>query len=68
MTADFFGAEGTEYDLPFAQVDAATIAIELDDFIGAIAQGRSPEVDGSAACWRWPASGRSPNRARRAAL
>jgi predicted dehydrogenase len=46
VTADFFGAEGTEYDLPFAQVDAATIAIELDDFIGAIAQGRSPEVDG----------------------
>jgi hypothetical protein len=46
VTADFFGAEGTEYELPFAQVDAATIAIELDDFIGAIAQERSPEVDG----------------------
>jgi hypothetical protein len=46
VTADFFGAEGTEYELPFAQVDAATIAIELDDFIGAIAQGRAPEVDG----------------------
>jgi predicted dehydrogenase len=48
VTADFFGPEGTEYELPFAQVDAATIAIELDDFIGAIAQGRSPEVDGIA--------------------
>jgi predicted dehydrogenase len=46
VTADFFGPEGTEYDLPFAQVDAATIAIELDDFIAAIAEGRSPEVDG----------------------
>jgi predicted dehydrogenase len=46
VTADFFGPEGTEYDLPFAEVDAATIAIELDDFIGAIAQQRSPEVDG----------------------
>jgi predicted dehydrogenase len=48
VTADLLGPEGTEYDLPFAQVDAATIAIELDDFIGAIAQGRSPEVDGTA--------------------
>ncbi len=46
VTADFFGAEGTEYDLPFAEVDAATIAIELDDFIRAIAEKRAPEVDG----------------------
>jgi predicted dehydrogenase len=47
VTAAFFGAEGTEYDLPFAEVDAATIAIELDDFIRAVAEGRPPEVDGS---------------------
>jgi predicted dehydrogenase len=48
VTADFFGPEGTEYDLPFAEVDAATIAIELDDFIAAIGEGRAPEVDGRA--------------------
>jgi predicted dehydrogenase len=46
VTADLFGPEGTEYDLPFAEVDAATIAIELDDFIAAIVQRRPPEVDG----------------------
>jgi predicted dehydrogenase len=46
VTADFFGPEGTEYELPFAEVDAATIAIELDDFIGALNEGRAPEVDG----------------------
>jgi predicted dehydrogenase len=46
VAAEFFGAEGTEYDLPFEEVDAATIAIELDDFIGAVAAGRPPEVDG----------------------
>jgi predicted dehydrogenase len=46
VAAEFFGAEGTEYDLPFADVDAAIIAIELDDFIRAVAEGRSPEVDG----------------------
>ena len=46
VAAEFFGREGTEYDLPFAEVDAATIGIELDDFIQAIAAGRPPEVDG----------------------
>jgi len=46
VTAGFFGPTGTEYDLPFDQVDAATIGIELDDFIRAIAEGRAPEVDG----------------------
>jgi len=46
VAAEFFGASGTEYDLPFEEVDAATIAIELDDFIGAVAAGRPPEVDG----------------------
>jgi predicted dehydrogenase len=48
VTGEFFGPEGTEYDLPFAEVDAATIAIELDDFITAIREGRAPEVDGRA--------------------
>ena len=46
MAASFFGSEGTEYDLPFAEVDAATIGIELDDFARAISTGRAPEVDG----------------------
>jgi predicted dehydrogenase len=46
VSADFFGAEGTEYDLPFAEVDAATIAIELDDFATAIDEHRPPEIDG----------------------
>jgi predicted dehydrogenase len=46
VAASFFGPEGTEYDLPFAEVDAATIGIELDDFINAVAERRQPEVDG----------------------
>ena len=46
VAASFFGPAGTEYDLPFAEVDAATIAIELDDFIGAVSERRLPEVDG----------------------
>ena len=48
VAALFFGPEGTEYDLPFAEVDAATIAIELDDFAGAIIDNRAAEVDGAA--------------------
>jgi len=47
VSAAFFGPTGTEYDLPFAQVDAALIGIELDDFIRAVADGRQPEVDGA---------------------
>jgi predicted dehydrogenase len=46
VAAAFFGPQGTEYDLPFAEVDAATIAIELDDFIRAVGERRAPEVDG----------------------
>jgi predicted dehydrogenase len=46
VAAAFFGPQGTEYDLPFAEVDAATIAMELDDFIRAVAEHRAPEVDG----------------------
>ena len=48
VTAAFFGAHGTEYDLPFDDVDAATIGIELDDFIRAVRDRRAPEVDGCA--------------------
>lgn len=48
VSAEFFGPEGTEYELPFAEVDAATIAIELDDFIDSVANRRTPEVDGEA--------------------
>jgi predicted dehydrogenase len=46
VAASFFGREGTEYDMTFAEVDAATIAIELDDFVRSVAEGRQPEVDG----------------------
>ncbi len=48
VAASLFGPDGTEYDLPFAEVDAATIAIELDDFAGAVFGRRPPEVDGLA--------------------
>jgi predicted dehydrogenase len=44
--ASFFGPDGTEYERPFPEVDAATIGIELDDFALAVAEGRPPEVDG----------------------
>ncbi len=47
VAATLFGPNGTEYDLPFADVDAATIAIEIDDFLRAVAQRRPPEVDGA---------------------
>ena len=47
VTADLLGRDGTEYELPFAEVDAALIAIELDDFATAIDQGTPPEVDGA---------------------
>jgi predicted dehydrogenase len=46
VTAQLFGAGATEYDLPFAETDAALIAIEIDDFVRAIAESRPPEVDG----------------------
>ena len=44
--ASFFGPDGTEYERPFPEIDAATIGIELDDFALAIAEDRQPEVDG----------------------
>jgi predicted dehydrogenase len=46
VTAQLFGADGTEYDKPFSEVDAATIGIELDDFGRAVAEKAAPEVDG----------------------
>jgi predicted dehydrogenase len=46
VSADLLGPDGTEYDLPFAEVDAALIAIELDDFASAIDARTAPEVDG----------------------
>jgi predicted dehydrogenase len=46
VTASFFGSHGTEYDLSFPEIDAATIGIELDDFASAVAERRAPEVDG----------------------
>jgi predicted dehydrogenase len=46
VSAELFGPDGTEYDLPFAEIDAATIAIELDDFAAAIDHRSPPEVDG----------------------
>ena len=45
--AMFFGREGTEYDRQFADVDAATIGIELDDFAAAVVERRPPEIDGT---------------------
>jgi predicted dehydrogenase len=68
VAASFFGPGGTEYALPFAEVDAATIGIELDDFIRAVTDGRPPEVDGLsglldvAAVWGVAESGQSRGR------
>jgi predicted dehydrogenase len=47
VAGELFGPEGTEYELAFAEVDAATIAIEIDDFIAAVVERGSPEIDGS---------------------
>lgn len=46
VTAALFGPDGTEYDLPSEDADAALIAIELDDFARALDAGRPPEVTG----------------------
>ena len=48
-TAALFGGDRlASYDLPWAEIDANLLAIELDDFAGAILTGRAPEVDGEA--------------------
>ncbi len=47
-TAALFGADRlSSYDRPWAATDAALLAIELDDFAGAIVSNRSPEVTGA---------------------
>jgi predicted dehydrogenase len=48
VAASFFGTQGDGYDMTFAEVDAATIAVELDDFADAVFARRPPEVDGPA--------------------
>lgn len=48
LTAALFGTRTDEYDLPFAESDAAHLAVELHDFADAAMSGRSPEVDGAA--------------------
>jgi len=46
-TAALFGGERLgSYRLEFADVDANLLAIEYDDFVGAILDGRPPEVSG----------------------
>jgi predicted dehydrogenase len=46
-TAALFGGERlTNYDLPWAEIDANLLAIEQADFVAAIAAGREPEVTG----------------------
>lgn len=48
ITAALFGGERiTSYSLPFADTDANLLAIEFDDFAGAILDDRPPEVDGA---------------------
>ena len=47
ITAALFGPEGTEYERPPEYVDAANIAIELDDFAHAVRAGKPVEVDGA---------------------
>jgi predicted dehydrogenase len=46
LGADLFGSSSAEYQLEFAESDAAHLAIELHDFADAVLTGRSPEVDG----------------------
>ncbi len=47
-TAALFGGDRiTSYDLAWADTDANLLAIEFDDFAGAILDNRPPEVDGA---------------------
>jgi predicted dehydrogenase len=45
VTERLFGSD-FGYDLPFAEVDAGLLAIEIHDFAAAIVEKRDPEVDG----------------------
>ncbi|HEV8635561.1 MAG TPA: Gfo/Idh/MocA family oxidoreductase [Chloroflexota bacterium] len=46
ITERLFGARAVEYQLPFPDVDAGHLAIEMHDFGEAILKKRAPEVDG----------------------
>jgi len=47
-TAALFGGDRiTSYAMPWADTDANLLAIEYDDFAGAILEDRTPEVDGA---------------------
>lgn len=46
VTRSLLGPQGTEYEMPFETIDAALIAIEIDDFVQAIRDRRAPEIDG----------------------
>lgn len=48
ITAALFGGNRlTSYTMPWADTDANLLAIEFDDFAGAILDDRAPEVDGA---------------------
>jgi len=48
ITAALFGGDRiTSYAMPWADTDANLLAIEYDDFAGAILDDRAPEVDGA---------------------
>lgn len=46
ITERLFGKSVVEYQLPFPDIDASHLAIEMHDFGEAILTGRQPEVDG----------------------
>ncbi len=48
ITAPLFDGQRriSSYDIPFADIDRKLIALELEDFAGAIRDGREPEVSG----------------------
>lgn len=47
VTVALLGPDGTGDGRPFAEVDAGYLGIEIADFLGAIRDGRPPEVDGA---------------------
>jgi predicted dehydrogenase len=46
ITDRLFGPRVVEYDLPFAEIDAKLLVVELHDFAAAVLSGHGPEVDG----------------------
>ena len=64
VTRALLGPQGTEYEMPFETIDAALIAIEIDDFVQAIrdiVHLRSMAVTG---CVPSRTSGLSPKQGR----